>query len=204
MATYDRKASERALVEAVGELIARDGFGSVGVNAVARESGVNKSLIYRYFGGMDGLYQAYAESHSIWPPLDELLGDVPTRIRESDWREAFVELMMLYAHAIRSRPRTIELLAWECNARNGLIIAFEEVRERRSNEIFGALVGAGFRPPVDLRATIAFIASAIHYLLIRGRTIRIFSGAQIQSDDFWEREIRAQVEAIVRGLAPES
>jgi len=200
MATYDRKASEQALIRAIDALIARDGFEAVGVNAIAREANVNKSLIYRYFGGIDGLYKAYAESHSIWPSLGELLGDVPAKIDELDWREAFVEVMMHYAKSIRARPLSIELLAWECTTRNGLTIALEEVRERRSNQVFAALLAIGFEPPVNLRPHVAFIVSSIHYLLIRGRNIKVFGGAMITTDEFWEEDLRAHLRAFVDPL----
>jgi AcrR family transcriptional regulator len=55
----DRSQTERRLIEAVGVLIAEEGADSLGINRIARRSGVNKVLIYRYFGGLDGLVQAY-------------------------------------------------------------------------------------------------------------------------------------------------
>ena len=200
MSKYDRQASERALIEAVGTLIAREGFSGLGVNAIARESGVNKSLIYRYFDGLDGLYVAFVNSNVLWPTTQDLLGDVLEWYAAEQWREALVELQLLYARELRARPNTIELLAWECVERNALTIAFEEVRERRSIELSEAVAAHGFEPPIDLRPAIAMLASGIHYLLIRSRNINVFGGARVSSDAFWEDELRGVVEALVRGL----
>ena len=47
--------TRRRLISAVGSLLAREGFKGIGVNAVAREAGVDKKLIYRYFDGLPGL-----------------------------------------------------------------------------------------------------------------------------------------------------
>ncbi|GAB3574929.1 TetR/AcrR family transcriptional regulator [Spirosoma luteolum] len=55
----DRKHTEHRLLEAVGEIIAAHGLDHVRINKVASWSGINKILIYRYFGGLDGLLEAY-------------------------------------------------------------------------------------------------------------------------------------------------
>ena len=46
----DRDVTEQRMLKAVGEMIRRDGFEKLGVNAVAAHCGVSKILIYRYFG----------------------------------------------------------------------------------------------------------------------------------------------------------
>ena len=51
----DRAATEERILTAVGEVLARDGFAAIGVNAIAKQAGVDKVLIYRYFGGLPEL-----------------------------------------------------------------------------------------------------------------------------------------------------
>lgn len=58
----DRAATEERILAAVGQVLARDGFAAGGVNAVAREAGVDKVLICRYFGGLPGLLRAWGAS----------------------------------------------------------------------------------------------------------------------------------------------
>lgn len=70
----DRDVTEQRMLKAVGEMIRRDGFEKLGVNAVAAHCGVSKILIYRYFGSLDGLLAAYIRQHDFWincvvPPL---------------------------------------------------------------------------------------------------------------------------------------
>jgi len=65
------------LIQAVGTLLAREGFKGLGVNAVAREAGVDKVLIYRYFGGLSELIVAFGREGNFWPSIKELAdGDV--------------------------------------------------------------------------------------------------------------------------------
>ncbi|HKZ16288.1 MAG TPA: TetR/AcrR family transcriptional regulator, partial [Geobacteraceae bacterium] len=58
-ASRDREATRTRLIQAVGALLARHGFTAIGVNAVAKEAGVDKVLIYRYFGGLPQLIAAF-------------------------------------------------------------------------------------------------------------------------------------------------
>ena len=198
---YDREKTEVRLVEAVGSLLAEEGFSAMGLNAIARRARVNKTLIYRYFGSLDGLYAAFARSHTIWPPLEEVLGDVPARAPELPWADAVAEVLINYAHALRKRPLTIDLLAWECSERNALTVAFETVREQQSEEIFATMLKAGYQPSLDVRSVIALIASGMHYLMIRGRNIKVFSGAEVQSDAFWTDEMPRVIRNLMRGLS---
>ena len=62
----DRDVTEQRMLKAVGEMIRRDGFEKLGVNAVAAHCGVSKILIYRYFGSLDGLLAAYIRQHDFW------------------------------------------------------------------------------------------------------------------------------------------
>lgn len=71
----DREATERRLLEAVGELVCESGFEQIGINALAARAGVSKVLVYRYFGSVDGLLAAYVRRHDFWFGLPD---GVPT------------------------------------------------------------------------------------------------------------------------------
>jgi AcrR family transcriptional regulator len=56
--TRNRARTEAAILAAAEMLLAERGFTAFGVNAIARAAGCDKQLIYRYFGGLDGLAEA--------------------------------------------------------------------------------------------------------------------------------------------------
>ena len=75
-AVRNRPVTERKLTRAVEKLLARGGFGMLGPSAVAREAGVDKKLIYRYFGNLDGLVAAVVQSSGL---LSDARGDLRWR-----------------------------------------------------------------------------------------------------------------------------
>ncbi|HRW79035.1 MAG TPA: helix-turn-helix domain-containing protein, partial [Candidatus Sabulitectum sp.] len=56
--TRDSEKTREAIMDALERILTREGFTGVGVNALAREAGVDKVLIYRYFGSLEGLLAA--------------------------------------------------------------------------------------------------------------------------------------------------
>jgi AcrR family transcriptional regulator len=56
--TRNRDETRQRILDAALDIVTTEGFGALGVNAVARRAGADKQLIYRYFGGLDGLMAA--------------------------------------------------------------------------------------------------------------------------------------------------
>jgi len=54
----NRDETSRKILDAALSLAGEEGFAALGINAVARRAGADKQLIYRYFGGLEGLLAA--------------------------------------------------------------------------------------------------------------------------------------------------
>ena len=75
---YDKAATIQRLKDAVCAIVAEEGVGALGVNAVAERAGVSKVLIYRYFGSFDGLLQQAVAQIDFWTnSLPPSTPDVP-------------------------------------------------------------------------------------------------------------------------------
>ena len=60
------KDTEKRLIEAVSKVIEEEGFTKIGINRIARQAQCDKVLIYRYFGGLDGLLVAWAKQYDFY------------------------------------------------------------------------------------------------------------------------------------------
>lgn len=193
----DRAKTEKAILDAVSRLILRDGLSGVGINALAREAGVDKVLIYRYFGDLDGLYRAYAEHGDFWWSVEEMLAATEGA---TDAADALKRGLRHHAAAMRMRPVTLAVIAAEPANRTALVVALEEVREKRSIELMRmeAKRNGGWGD-VDIAAVTALLAAAIDYLAARALKIRVYGGVEIKTDKNWER-VLAAVDAMIDGL----
>lgn len=194
----DREATRARLIRAVGSLLAREGFKRVGVNAVAREAGVDKVLIYRYFGGLPELIAAYGREGNFWPSIKELAGGDVEAYGRLPMADQLSQLSRNFINAIRTRPITQEILAWEMIERNELTIELEAVRENTMMNFFDMFFPSTDRGP-DVAAMGAIIGAGVSYLVSRGRQINIYNGVDLQSEAGWQRLARA-IDTMIKGL----
>jgi AcrR family transcriptional regulator len=192
----DRGATEARIVAAVGEVLARDGFGGTGINAIAKQAGVDKVLIYRYFGGLPELLRHWGKSGRFWPSVDELLGKRPAAFMALPVAERYAHFMEHFIDGLRARPLTLEILAAEVAQRTELTVILEAEREAWGGQAAKLLGGKEFADRPELRGLTILLISGVQYLLVRGRKIRVFGGIDIQSDAGW-----AELKAAVRKMA---
>lgn len=166
-------------------MLARDGFGAIGINAIARAAGVDKVLIYRYFGGLPELLRAWGESGRFWPSLDELLGDKPHELLKRPMAERYAMFFDHFIDALRARPLTLEILAAELVERNELTAILETEREEWGMQAEALLGGEDFKRHPHLRGITLLWVAGVQYLLVRARKIRVFGGIDIGSDAGW-------------------
>src|SRR5262245_14611200 len=123
------------ILAAVGRLLETSGFEDVGVNAVAREAGVDKVLIYRYFGKMPELLTAFAKRGEHWPSDAELLGEAPP----ADPAALAAHVLVHFGRAIRKRTQTQAILRHELSERNPLTDALADTREEQALRLLSRL-----------------------------------------------------------------
>jgi len=184
----DRKETELKLISATGQVLAKQGFAKLGVNAIAREARLDKVLIYRYFEGLPGLMRAYAKQGDFWPNVDELLGEPEESFVLKSPALQLTQVMTNHAMALRKRPITLQILSWEMVERNELTSYLEDVREKQGVALTERLVALQEqKPTVDIGALAALLTGALNYLTARSEHIKWFNGVNLQNDEGWQR-----------------
>ncbi len=181
----DRAVTEEILIKAVGRLLAQKGFKALGINAVAREAGVDKVLIYRYFGDLSSLIAAFGQDSDFWPSASELAGGAPEQFRKLPLADRMSGLARNYFEAIRRRPVTQEIMAWELIERNKLTAALEDLRENRMLLFYEEFMPE-YAQRQDFLAITAIVGAAINYLVTRSRHTQVFSGVDLSRDSGWQ------------------
>ncbi len=186
-ATRDKEATKQRLLDAVGAILSRQGFGSLGINAVAQQAGVDKVLIYRYFGGMPELLQAFGQSSDFWPSVAEVIGDDPAELLRLPLAERWSIGLSRYAAALRRRPITKEILAWEQIERSELCEVLKVAREQWFLELMTHFPDDETATDADLIPTILLVVGAIHYFVVISRLQGDFSGVIVDTDEGWDQ-----------------
>ena len=174
-------------------VLAEGGFAALTPSAVARQAGVDKMLIYRYFGGLDGLVEAVANGPDFFPTFDEVCGGDPAALRPLPVPERAAAMLDNYARLLMARPMVLELMVWELVERNELTAIMETAREqmglRLGRELFDDVAD-----PDAMGAVTAVLAAGVSYLALRRRKIRWFNGVDLRADEGWAQIRRAVVQ----------
>jgi len=195
----DKERTKQRIIEGLAELLAARGPRGVGINALAEAAGVDKVLIYRYFGGLPELVRAFAEQGEFWPSFKELAGEEPGALA-GEGVEAFAKAVLTgHLRELKSRPLTQEIMRWELLERNELTDELARVRESQTGrflELFGL---SGEEAKVrDLLAVAAVIHAGLTYLVLRAKTAPLYLGVELGSEVGWQRldkAVRDLVEA---------
>jgi AcrR family transcriptional regulator len=194
----NRPRTEAKLCEAMMAVLVEGGFGALTPTAVAQAAGVDKMLIYRYFGGMEGLMTAVANGPDVFVTFEEVCGGDPDAVRALPIPERAALVLDNMARVLMARPAVLELMVWELVERNALTAIAETARETMGVRIVGELFG-DVREPETAGAVSAVLSAGITYLVLRRRKIRWFSGIDLRADAGWV-QIRAAISLMTAGL----
>lgn len=192
----NRLQREEKLIETVGEIVATEGFDQLRINKIANKAGVNKMLIYRYFGGLDGLVNAYLlqiKPIVSAPPIDtEYLKNAPLE----EVFQTCTDYLVTEFRLLRDNVAAQEFLKADLlNAvNNGNSIAFEKEKQLQKMidelaKIVGSKDGAAFS---------ALIVSGLSLLTFSAQQQKVLFGIDLKTDEGWAR-IETALANIFRG-----
>jgi AcrR family transcriptional regulator len=183
----DREKTKDKILKAVGKILAEKGFQKVGINAIAREAGVDKVLIYRYFGGLAQLLKAYAEEGDFWPAVSELIGGDPADLAGRDLVELSTTILTNHLRSLRRLPIAQDIMRWELLQKNELTEELANRREQEGMELLRLLPFDPDNPDMDAPAVGALIHAGISYLILRSKTAGSYLGVNLHSEEGWQR-----------------
>lgn len=180
----NRVQTELKIIKAVETLLLNEGFPAVGINAIAREAGCDKVLIYRYFDGIEGLLQRFADSHDLWWNVDEIIPENMDEISQMSM-PAFLDLLLKrHIRAVQDRPLTQEIMAWEMSEQNALTQTLHRIRSEQGMLLVKKVRLHFDQPSIDLGGILGIFGAAINYLIIRTR----HSQSEHAKEEWWRLE----------------
>ena len=195
--TDRKKQTKEKLIHAVGKILGEEGFKGLGVNKVARVAGVDKVLVYRYFGGLPELIGAFSRTVDFWPGLEELIGPDPDRLKRLPPDQQVAEFFKSFLSALRKRPVTLDILAWELLERNELTKQLEEIRIKTVLGYFEYL--DEIPDDENLSAIVVLMGGAVYHLLVKSRINTSIGGIDLESEKGWLR-INRGIDLLLKGI----
>ncbi len=189
-----RIRTEEAILNAFEAVLVRDGADGVTAQAVAAEADVAKTLIYKYYGGMEGLIKEWARQREIFLPLEELFPDPEAAVNTMHTDPfGFARTQILkQAEHMRSHPVYIELCLAELSGSGPVVDALLELRRERNEAESKALGESLDGANIPMLLPIMLMPAAITYLAMRARKSPLFAGmVRLDTDEGWNSMMAA-------------
>jgi hypothetical protein len=147
-------------------------------------------LIYRYFGGLDGLLGAFGERTDIWWEVDEIVGEELPGPQQNTLSAWCILALTRQVEALRQRPITQQILLWESSQSDALTKHLNQLREVRMQQLVRRVIEfGGKRADARLMAVHGLLGSASEYLVLRTRNSEKLMGMDFPGDTGW-RQLR--------------
>lgn len=194
----NRANTERAIFLAARGLLSEHGFQGFGINAVARRAGCDKQLIYRYYGGLDGLLDAIGEELGSW--VNDKIPQDTGGMFVLTYGDLMEKLSMYFMEALRDDPLVCRIVAWEVSQDTPQVRRLSESRMKALGKWLERMQGS-LKPPkgVDTATTNALLFASIQHLVISASVSGQFAGVALKTEKDWEK-VAAAVRRLVRAI----
>lgn len=184
----DREATEAALQKAALELLERNGaLAGLNLREVADEAGVNRGLVYHYFGSRRDLLRAALRSD-----VKERMGE----LRPGKWTPLPERYSRFLPAMLRHRQAVVlaALLVLDGDQHVRMIPDHDEIRDRHQRDADGGWIG----DDLDLDSVhVALVSLVYGYLVFRER----FSQELEHDLDHLDAEVGRVFQRMIEGLA---
>lgn len=159
----DRFATRAAILESAAQLVAAKGVGELRVNRLADAAECDKVLIYRYFGGLDGVLEALGVERLLWPRVDAEGGEEGATLAEAVETLLLEEWAALAGGALMLSSGAAEMVSGNALGR----AAGSQRAERHAAMVAGLRERFRVPPYVDLSALVEILSAALTMFALR-------------------------------------
>jgi DNA-binding transcriptional regulator YbjK len=177
----NKERSKEKFLEAVGKILETKGYSGLKVNDIAATAGVDKKMIYNYFGGTDQLIDEYISSLDFWSNVD---GNTAPEIADGG-QEFSKQLLTQQFDYVASNKNLQKILLWGVAEKRNSLRNIAHERERNGEQLFNQIADPYFgENALQYRAIMAILISGIYYLnLYKGVNAETFCGIDLTKNE---------------------
>lgn len=158
----DKEKSKQAFLNAVGKLLRTKGFASLKINDIAATAGLDKKLIYKYFGGRDELVDQYLISVDFWSNVKK----EDANFEINDGGQEFTKQMLTEQFDyVASNKEFQKILLWSLSENRKSLENLADQRELNGEILLKNITDPFFGDKSEnFRAAMAVLISGSYYL----------------------------------------
>jgi AcrR family transcriptional regulator len=193
----DRERTKMKLMSAVGSILKKDGFTKLNASNVAKKAGVNRKLIYEYYGTMENLVKEYLNAKDYWRVSLEQIDDIIESGTRDFGQQLAYELLENQFDSLMDKEEMRKIITWGLSENLPSLIELNQERELLAEQLFTRLIDQHFiGKEKNIRAIDAILVSGIYYLTINAKT----SGVTMCGIDINEEKGKVEIKKALKQI----
>ncbi|GAB3800286.1 TetR/AcrR family transcriptional regulator [Spirosoma humi] len=192
----NRAETTQRIVNALEDVLAEQGLEGARINQIAEKAGISKVLIYRYFGGLDGLMEYYVRMGRMFPQFTPAMLDQIRPIHQDDLAKVWYRQAIQMFRYMRTSKAAREVL--KANVVENDPTA-DVISKAQDDELMRLVNQLSFIEGPDIQAVSAVMLGALSYLTIQAQNNHTMVGIDLRSEQGWQR-IEGAVKVIYLAL----
>lgn len=125
------------LVASVGKVIQKKGYVGLNIANISKEAGLDRRLVYTYFGSLDNLVETYIKQKDYWNT--DAQKDIQALLEEEEadnGERTAINLLQGQFDAVLKDKVLQKLIHWELGEKNKILRKISDEREQLGEELF--------------------------------------------------------------------
>ena len=193
----DKERTKVKMIQAVGKVLLKKGYTGLNASAIAKEAGIDKSLVWTYFGSLDNLVEEYIAQRDFWKfKAKESIDTLTVESKEVN-QDDMTALLQFQFKALSEDEMLQRIMLWGISEKKDFLRHLSDERELIGEEIFKNIDPQFKDSNVDIRGILAILVAGIYYLVLHGKTNgSLFCGIDLNTAD-GELRIKESISQIV-------
>jgi AcrR family transcriptional regulator len=162
----DKENTKRKLIRAVGDVIKAEGFQNLKISKISHYANVDRKLIYRYFGNLNYLVEAYILENDYWMVFSDNMRQMLSDKHFAGSEQLITEILRNQFKFFASQKEMQRLILWELSVDSPLMKSIHNTRESMGQEFLELTDSHFANGNVNFRAIAAILVGGIYYTIL--------------------------------------
>lgn len=193
----NKEQTKGKLINAIQEILLEEGHDGLGVNKLAKKAGVDKRLIYRYFGSYHNLLEEFMLRKDFWINMVDNIDNVLTKSKSLSLQEIIVFFLEKQMNMFYHDKVLQQLTLWSLKEPNHpVFLKVSEMRKKCSSHVFQKVNARFLGSTINFRSIIAILVGGICYISLSAQAQEVTFCELDLNDELGRMELRKAIRLI--------
>ena len=165
----NKERTKRKILAAVGKIFSKEGHKSLNIKKISEVAGIDRKMIYTYFGSLEGLLNTYFIQKDFWTPFhNEFISKLLEGNKSIMGKDIFTILKAQF-DAVMDNKQFEKAIHWEISEKSQIMRKVSDEREQVGQKLFMLMQDCFKNTTVDVPGTLALQIGGIYYIALHSK-----------------------------------